>query len=184
MTNKQQGKSLSLKPLKELRDLAGDNKLYTYISLFSSAGVGCYGFQQAGFKCIATSELIERRIAIQRFNKKCSYESGYVCGDITKPEIKEHILGEIQQWNKLYHIKGPDVLIATPPCQGMSVANHKKNPDKEIKRNSLVIESIVMTLGVMPKCFLFKKVRAYLDTACVENDEYVKKIRKDITYHV
>ena len=69
MTNKQQGQSLSLKPLKELRDLAGDNKLYTYISLFSSAGVGCYGFQQAGFKCIATSELIERRIAIQRFNK-------------------------------------------------------------------------------------------------------------------
>lgn len=184
MTNKQQGQSLSLKPLKELRDLAGDNKLYTYISLFSSAGVGCYGFQQAGFKCIATSELIERRIAIQRFNKKCSYESGYVCGDITKPEIKEHILGEIQQWNKLYHIKGPDVLIATPPCQGMSVANHKKNPDKEIKRNSLVIESIVMTLGVMPKCFVFENVRAFLDTACVDVDESVKSIREAIDYHL
>lgn len=30
----------------------------TYISLFSSAGVGCYGFMLEGFECIATNELI------------------------------------------------------------------------------------------------------------------------------
>ena len=29
-------------------------KILTYISLFSSAGVGCYGFKMAGFECIAT----------------------------------------------------------------------------------------------------------------------------------
>ena len=184
MTNKKQEQSLSLKPLKELYDLAQDNKLLTYVSLFSSAGVGCYGFRQEGFKCIATSELIERRIAIQRFNKKCLYESGYVCGDITKPDIKARILGEIQQWNRLYHIKSPDVLIATPPCQGMSVANHKKNPDKEIKRNSLVIESIVMTLEVLPKCFVFENVRSFLDTICVDVDETAKSIHEAIDSHL
>ena len=184
MTNRPQKQVQSLKPLNELRRLADNNKLLTYVSLFSSAGVGCYGFQQEGFKCIATAELIERRIAIQRYNKKCAYESGYVCGDMTKPDVKSHILGEIQQWNKLYHIKGPDVLIATPPCQGMSVANHKKNPNKEIKRNSLVIESIVMTLEVMPKCFVFENVRAFLDTACVDVDETVKSIREAIDKHL
>ena len=99
MATRQRGKVSLLKPIKVLSDLAEDNKLYTYVSLFSSAGVGCYGFQQAGFKCIATSELIERRIAIQRFNQKCSYESGYICGDITKQDVKERILGEILQWN-------------------------------------------------------------------------------------
>ena len=31
----------------------------TYISLFSSAGVGCYGFKENGFECIATSELMD-----------------------------------------------------------------------------------------------------------------------------
>ena len=41
----------------------------TYISLFSSAGVGCYGFKENGFECIATSELIKSRIDIQKFNK-------------------------------------------------------------------------------------------------------------------
>ena len=50
--------------------------LKTYISLFSSAGVGCYGFKQAGFHCIATAELLERRLNIQKHNNKCCYESG------------------------------------------------------------------------------------------------------------
>ena len=109
MTNRPQKQVKSLKPLNELRRLADNKQLLTYVSLFSSAGVGCYGFQQEGFKCIATAELIERRIAIQRFNKKCLYDSGYVCGDMTKPEVKAHILGEIQQWSKLYHIKSRNV---------------------------------------------------------------------------
>ena len=34
-----------------------------------------------------------------------------------------------------------DVVVATPPCQGMSVANHNKKSD-EINRNSLVNESV------------------------------------------
>ena len=50
----------------------------TYISLFSSAGVGCYGFKMEGFECIATNELIERRLNIQKANKKCKYSSGFL----------------------------------------------------------------------------------------------------------
>lgn len=38
----------------------------TYVSLFSSAGIGCYGFKQQGFNCVLTCELIERRIQIQK----------------------------------------------------------------------------------------------------------------------
>ena len=38
------------------------NNSLTYISLFSSAGVGCYGFKKAGYKCIATNERIYRRL--------------------------------------------------------------------------------------------------------------------------
>lgn len=33
--------------------------LKTYVSLFSSAGIGCYGFKEAGFSCVATVELLE-----------------------------------------------------------------------------------------------------------------------------
>ena len=51
-----------------------NNKL-TYITLFSSAGVGCYGFKEAGYECIATNELIEKRLNIQKNNKKCKYKT-------------------------------------------------------------------------------------------------------------
>ena len=65
------------------------NKPLTYISLFSSAGVGCYGFKQNGFECIATNEILTKRLKIQAFNNKCKYETGYVDGDISTKEIKK-----------------------------------------------------------------------------------------------
>ncbi|MBY7703933.1 DNA cytosine methyltransferase [Vibrio harveyi] len=71
------------------------NNKPTYISLFSSAGVGCYGFKMENFECIATSELIERRLNIQKINNKCKYDSGYVLGDITSPLIKKQIYNQI-----------------------------------------------------------------------------------------
>ena len=41
-------------------------KKITYISLFSSAGIGCYGFKEEKFDCIATVEIIKRRLEIQK----------------------------------------------------------------------------------------------------------------------
>lgn len=48
-------------------------KKLTYVSLFSGAGIGCYGFKKEGFECIATCESIAKRLEIQKFNKKCEY---------------------------------------------------------------------------------------------------------------
>ena len=48
-------------------------KPLTYISLFSSAGVGCYGFKLNGFECIATNELLTKRLKIQAFNNVFSF---------------------------------------------------------------------------------------------------------------
>ena len=137
---------------------------YTYISLFSSAGVGCYGFKAEGFECVATNELLEKRMQIQKFNHKCKYASGYITGDITLNETKEAIFSQIDLWKIQEKIKEIDVLIATPPCQGMSVANHKKKD--ELSRNSLIVESIMMTLQIKPRYFIYENVRAFLKTIC------------------
>ena len=152
--------------------------LKTYISLFSSAGVGCYGFKQAGFHCIATAELLERRLNIQKHNNKCCYESGYICGDMTQQETKDKIFRELEMWRQFYGVKDLDVLIATPPCQGMSVANHKKGD--ELKRNSLVIESITMTKAIKPLYFVFENVKAFLTSKCTDIDGQDKPIRDAI----
>ncbi len=155
------------------------DKTLTYISLFSSAGVGCYGFKQAGFECIATNELIERRLNVQKFNYKCKYESGYICDDITTNETKDKIFEEIKRWKKLGNDR-VDVLIATPPCQGMSVANHKKT-ENEIVRNSLVVESIRLIQKINPRFFVFENVAAFMKTGCTTNNGTIKRIG-DVIY--
>jgi DNA (cytosine-5)-methyltransferase 1 len=154
------------------------SKPLTYISLFSSAGVGCYGFKQNGFECIATNEILTKRLKIQEFNNKCKYETGYLGGDISTKEIKNKLFAEIKKWQSTHKISEPDVIIATPPCQGMSVANHKKN--QELSRNSLVVESIKITKEVNPKIFIFENVRAFLNTTCTDIDGTEKTIEDAI----
>lgn len=137
----------------------------TYISLFSSAGVGCYGFKMADFKCVATNEFLEKRLAIQKLNAKCELESGYIAGDIKLKESKDKIFNELAKW-QLTEKDQLDVLIATPPCQGMSVANHKK-ASNEIDRNSLIVESVILTKQIHPKVFVYENVAAFWKTGCV-----------------
>ena len=159
-----------------------DNTL-TYISLFSSAGIGCYGFKMHGFECIATNEIVERRIDVQRFNDKCKYETGYICGDITEDSVKQHLLNEVEHWKKAEKINNVTVVIATPPCQGMSVANHKK-ADNEIVRNSLIIESIKIIEEINPLFFIFENVPAFMKTICTDTDGTEKTISEAIDVHL
>ena len=42
------------------------DKSLTYVTLFSSAGVGCNGFQMEDYHCVATNEIISRRMDVQR----------------------------------------------------------------------------------------------------------------------
>lgn len=151
----------------------------TYISLFSSAGVGCYGFKQAGFQCIATNEIVPRRLDVQKFNNKCKYDSGYICGDITDESVKASIYEQIDLWKTWEMLEDVDVVIATPPCQGMSVANHKKSSE-EIVRNSLVVESIKLVLQIKPKVFIFENVPAFMKTICTDSDNVEKSIQSAI----
>lgn len=156
--------------------------LRTYVSLFSSAGIGCYGFKEAGFNCIATVELLERRLKIQKYNDKCLMSSGYICGDMALDDTKDKIFNELKIWKECFGAEDLDVLIATPPCQGMSVANHKKG--NELKRNSLVVESIKITMEVCPKFFIFENVRAFLTSVCTDIDGIDKSIKETISINL
>ncbi len=151
-----------------------NDKSLTYISLFSAAGVGCHGFSMEGYHCIATNEIIGRRLDVQRYNHKCELDSGYITGDITLEETKSRIYQEIEVWNKRGNDR-VDVVIATPPCQGISVINHKKNTG-DINRNSLVIESVEIVKKIRPRLFLFENVQAFQKTFCVTKENKIVRI--------
>lgn len=136
--------------------------------------MGCHGFHMAGFNCVATVEKIERRLQIQRFNRKCRRQSGYICGDLQNDNVRARIDEEL-------HLNGLsrgdlDVLIATPPCQGMSVCNHKKRDERT--RNSLVVSAIEMTESIRPKIFIFENVRSFLSVSCTDSDGQVRPIEE------
>ena len=153
-------------------------KPLTYISLFSSAGVGCYGFKMEGFNCVATNELLPRRLDVQKCNNKCKYDSGYILGDILLDETRNKILSQIDLWKQKENMAELTVLIATPPCQGMSVANHKKKDEN--KRNSLVVASLSLIQQIQPRYFVLENVKAFLNTICTDVDGSDKRIRQAI----
>jgi DNA (cytosine-5)-methyltransferase 1 len=138
-----------------------------YISLFSSAGIGCFGFKEEGFECIASSELVERRLNIQHINNKVKYEKGYIIGDITNNKTKNQLFNAINYFKKKESLEEVDVIVFTPPCQGMSVANHKKN-DATIEKNSLVVTALEIVKDIKPKIFISENVRAFMNTKCID----------------
>ncbi len=152
-------------------------KPLTYLSLFSGAGIGCYGFKLEGFDCVATVEIMKKRLMFQEYNNKCLYDTGYISDDITEEETKTKIRNELKRWG-IPETNNLDVLISTPPCQGMSVANHKKG--NELLRNSLVVESIKWVNEIKPKFFIFENVRSFLKTTCTDADGMEKPIGEAI----
>lgn len=151
-----------------------------YISLFSSSGVGCHGFLEEGFTCVATSELIARRLEVQKANKKVKYSDGYILGDISKIEIKNEIYKAVENFKNMEKTNDIDALIFTAPCQGMSVANHKKN-DGTIEKNSLVIEALEVINEIKPNFFIAENVRSFMNTQCIDHNKpkLIKEAIKD-----
>lgn len=141
----------------------------TYASMFSCAGIGDFGFHQAGLVCQATQELEEKRMYFQRLNNLCASDDGYITGDITDDEVYSAFIAQA---------RGVDMLMATPPCQGMSVANRKRGDEQA--RNSLVTRAIKAVSDVAPRVFIFENVPAFLRTECTGLDGTNRPIGKEI----
>lgn len=140
-----------------------------YVSLFSGAGIGCFKLKNIGFECIATIEKEYKRLNFQKINNKCKYEDSYICSDLSLETTKQRLYEVVR---KLLGKNPLTLLIATPPCQGMSVANHKKKNEKS--RNSLIIESIKIINTLSPNFFIFENVSSFLKTICFDGKKDVK----------
>ena len=153
-----------------------------YISLFSSAGVGCYGFKREKFYCIASNELISKRLDIQKINKISDSDESYILGDINNPDVQKKLFKKVEIDYSRKKIKEIDVIISTPPCQGISVANLKKKD--ETKRNSLVVSSIQIIKKLKPRFFIFENVQSFMKTICTDIDGNNKTIEEAINLNL
>ena len=62
---------------------------------------------------------------------------------------------------------------------------HKKtNQEREMKRNSLVVESLVITKRLKSRFFVYENVKAFLGTACLDTDGKYKSIKDAIAQNL
>jgi DNA (cytosine-5)-methyltransferase 1 len=101
------------------------------ISLFTSAGIGETYLKEIGIDIVVGAELIEKRANLF---KHLYPDSEVIIGDISKIETKDEISKFITNDVKL--------LIATPPCQGVSSAGKNKNQEQFLQddRNFLIFD--------------------------------------------
>lgn len=116
------------------------------LSLFSNVGIGEYFLKKNNIHIKVANEVIEKRA---QFYAKNYPDSECIIGDIRFENISNLVIEKA-----IYH--KCDFIIATPPCQGMSVLSNIK--DKRDKRNNLIYETIHIIKSVKPKYVLIENV--------------------------
>lgn len=123
------------------------------LSLFSNVGVSeCY-LKENGIDVVVANELEKDRA---EFYSLLYPETDMVQGDITKQNIIEKIKRKVDKFDI-------DLIIATPPCQGMSMANAKR-ADEDDPRNSLIKRVVTLVKHIQPKYVLVENVPGMLKT--------------------
>lgn len=122
------------------------------VSLFANVGVAEAYLEEMGLRVVLANEFVPRRAEIY---SKIYPNTNVICGDF----LEEKIFSEMVKEAKKLKV---DVVMATPPCQGMSTAGQQKNDDK---RNNLIVPTIDFIKKVLPKYVLIENVPQFLNTS-------------------
>jgi DNA (cytosine-5)-methyltransferase 1 len=121
------------------------------LSLFANVGIGeCY-LEENGIEVVVANEFLEDRA---EFYRKLYPNTNMICGDITNPDVYNSVKEAAE---------GIDLIIATPPCQGMSIA-HAKRATKNDPRNSLIMKVVDFINDLNPKYILVENVAGMAKT--------------------
>lgn len=141
------------------------NKYFTGVSMFSSAGIAEYYFSDVGIKIVAANELLPERAKLYQAQYP---NSKMICGNILSNKIFQMLVNSTPQ--KL------DFLIASPPCQGMSVAGKNRTINKMLtdNRNFLVFKIIEFIKIKKPSFILIENVPNFLKLELPFNNKLMK----------
>lgn len=130
------------------------------LSLFANIGVAEAYLKEIGFDVAVANELLERRAKLY---SQIYPDTQMICGDITDDQIFENIANTAEK-NKV------DIIMATPPCQGMSTAGPQ---DENDIRNSLILPVIKMIHRLMPRYVFIENVPMFYNTEIVVNNNRI-----------
>jgi len=128
------------------------------LSLFANVGIGETYLHKNNIKIKVANELISKRADIYKYNHP---HTDIIIGDIRNNTVFEKIMNSA----KLHNC---EFILATPPCQGMSVAGHRKIFDE---RNNL-IKYVIASIDILnPKYVIIENVPQIEKTYIIENDQ-------------
>ena len=149
-----------------LRDRPAASAPRTAISLFSGAGLSDLGYEMAGFRFVVQVEADHRRALIGADNFP---SSTWLSRDVSVSAT------EIAEAYALSTSRPLDLLVATPPCQGMSSANPSRGKRQSSRanahesKNRLLLEVIPIARLLKPRIIVAENVRQVL-TLQVEHE--------------
>ena len=140
------------------------------ISLFSSSGIGDLGLKANDIKTVIACELLEDRMNLFKNNYP---EAECFNGDIW--ELKESIV----DYYRNDYGENPFLIIATPPCQGMSSNGMGKMLNdfrkglrpKMDPRNRLIIPAVEIIKELQPEWVILENVANMVNTIILDNDD-------------
>lgn len=130
------------------------------LSLFANIGVAEAYLEEIGFDVVLANELIERRANLY---SEIYPNTKMICGDITDDSVYEKIVTSAKSANI-------DIIMATPPCQGMSTAGHQAEDDL---RNTLICPVIKMVKEITPRYVFLENVPTFLNTTIIANNKKI-----------
>ena len=126
-------------------------KRHKILSLFANIGVAEALLDERYYAVSVANELIKRRADLY---KKIYPKTKMICGDITNHDVYETIIKESKK-------AGVDIILATPPCQGMSTVGQQIEDDE---RNYLTLPVIQSIKDLSPKYVAIENVPNFINT--------------------
>ena len=126
------------------------------LSLFANVGIAETYLDQVGVDIVLANELLPNRA---KFYEHLHPECNMICGDITDEEIYQKIIDEA-------NLNNVEFILATPPCQGMSIAGQM---DPEDPRNYLITYAVNAIRDIGPQFVLMENVFMQLQTHIIYN---------------
>ena len=130
------------------------------LSLFSNLGIAETYFKELGIDVVAANELIEERC---RFYSHLYPAVHMIQGDIREEAVFARVIQEAKKAKA-------EMLIATPPCQGMSCAGRK---DPKDPRNFLVYYAVEAIKALKPRFVVIENVTMQQHTQILYHGEYI-----------
>jgi DNA (cytosine-5)-methyltransferase 1 len=143
------------------------------ISLFSNVGFGEFYLGNSGINVVIANELLPSRCSLYT---KLHPKTLCINGDIAEATCRHSIVASCLNYHEPI-----DLVIATPPCQGMSGANALKKPDDI--RNKLIVYALEVFNDIGAKYMLIENVPNMPNTFINYNNSIVK-ISDFISKHI